>query len=100
MSRRPLFGLMHAVILCATLAGCSSRPPARTLTLAVGTTLQDTGFLDALLPRFREETGIEVKVIAVGTGQALELARRGDADALWVHEPTLEMKFMEDGYGS
>jgi tungstate transport system substrate-binding protein len=100
MHRRSLIALLLLVDLCMALAGCSSQPPARTLTIAVGTTLQDTGFLDALLPRFREETGIEVKVIAVGTGQALELARRGDADALWVHEPTLELKFMEDGYGS
>jgi tungstate transport system substrate-binding protein len=90
----------HAAFCLLLLAGCSSRPAEKTLTLACGVTPRDTGLLDALLPRFREETGIEVKVVAVGTGQALGLARRGDADVLLVHDPALEEKFMADGFGT
>ncbi|MCM8745321.1 substrate-binding domain-containing protein [Thermomicrobium sp. CFH 73360] len=61
--------------------------------------MQDSGLLDALLPRFQEETGYVVKVIAVGTGQVLELGRRGEADVLLVHAPGAEEQFMAEGYG-
>jgi tungstate transport system substrate-binding protein len=53
-----------------------------------------------LVPRFRGETGIEVKVVAVGTGQALQLGRRGDVDVLLVHDPEAEERFMAEGYGA
>jgi len=82
-------------------AGCSARPASDgpTLTLATTTSAQDTGLLDELLPRFRDETGIEVKVVARGTGEALQLARRGDADALLVHDPASEEQLIADGFG-
>jgi tungstate transport system substrate-binding protein len=80
------------------LAGCSRSVPS--LTLATTTSTQDSGLLDMLVPRFREQTGIEVKVVAVGTGQALQLGRRGDADVLMVHAPAAEKKFMDEGFGS
>lgn len=83
----------------ALAAGCSSRP-ATVLTLATTTSTRDTGLLDVLVPRFQGETGIEVKVVAVGTGQALELGRRGDADVLLVHDPAGEKRFMDEGNGS
>ena len=79
-------------------AGCS--PGQKALTLATTTSTQDSGLLDVLVPRFRARTGIEVKVVAVGTGQALELARRGDADVLLVHDPAAEQRFMDDGFGA
>lgn len=72
----------------------------RDLVLATTTSTQDTGLLDALLPPFEKETGIRVKVIAVGTGQALALGRRGDADVLMVHAPQAEKAFMAGGYGA
>jgi tungstate transport system substrate-binding protein len=87
-----------AVVLAAS--GCPSRPAAPTLTLATTTSTQDSGLLDVLVPRFREQTGIEVKVVAVGTGQALQLGRRGDADVLLVHDPAAEEKFVADGFGT
>lgn len=71
----------------------------RPITLATTTSMQDSGLLDVLLPKFHEATGIEVKVVAVGSGQAMELGRRGDADVLIVHSPEAEEKFMGDGYG-
>ena len=80
--------------LVVTLLGCGSSavqpaggpataPP--TLVLATTTSARDSGLLDVLLPKFREETGITVDYVAVGTGQALEIGRRGDADLLLTH---------------
>ena len=73
--------------------------PARPapITLATTTSTQDSGLLDVLIPLFRKETGIEVKVVAVGSGQALELGRRGDADVLLVHSPAAEEAFVREG---
>ncbi len=65
--------------------------------LATTTSTDDTGLLDSLLPMFREATGIAVKPIAVGTGAALEMARRGDADAVLVHAPESERPYVESG---
>ncbi len=65
--------------------------------LATTTSTQDSGLLDVLVPLFRERTGVEVKVIAVGTGAALEMARKGDADAVLVHAPSAEQRLVESG---
>ncbi|MFW5790829.1 MAG: substrate-binding domain-containing protein [Bacillota bacterium] len=73
---------------------------AESIRLATTTSTEDSGLLDELLPIFTEETGIEVDVIAVGTGQALEIGRRGDADVVMVHAPDLEKEFVEEGYGT
>ena len=69
-------------------AGCSGDPsrPA-VLVLATTTSTRDSGLLDVLIPQFTEATGIEVKVVAVGSGQALEMGRRGDADVLLTARP-------------
>jgi tungstate transport system substrate-binding protein len=84
--------------VCASGDRCEAE--ARELVLATTTSTQDTGLLEALLPPFEKETGIRVKVIAVGTGQALALGRRGDADVLMVHAPQAEKAFMAEGYGA
>ncbi len=95
-----VFRVMVAVGLALTI-GCSQRTTAsRTVTLATTTSTQDSGLLDDLLPDFRQQTGIEVKVVAVGTGQALELGRRGDADVVLTHAPAVEERFMAEGFGS
>jgi tungstate transport system substrate-binding protein len=80
-------------------AGCGGRAE-KSLTLATTTSVQDSGLLDVLLPLFRRQTGIDVKAVAVGTGQALELGRRGDADVLLAHDPEGERKFMDEGFGA
>ncbi|HEX2218516.1 MAG TPA: substrate-binding domain-containing protein [Gemmatimonadales bacterium] len=69
----------------------------REIVLATTTSTLDTGLLDSLLPMFERETGIAVKPIAVGTGAALEMARRGDADAVLVHAPEVERAYVESG---
>jgi tungstate transport system substrate-binding protein len=87
-----------AVVL--VLTGCSqSQDGAKTLTLATTTSTRDSGLLDVLVPMFEEETGITVKIIAVGSGQSLELGRRGDADVLLTHAPEAEEQFMAEGHG-
>jgi tungstate transport system substrate-binding protein len=89
-----------AVLLTVTAVGCTRSTPAeQSLTLATTTSTQDSGLLDVLVPMFRKQAGVEVKVVAVGTGQALQLGRRGDADVLLVHDPASEEKFMAEGFG-
>jgi tungstate transport system substrate-binding protein len=88
------------ILLTVLAVGCSSPSrPDESLTLATTTSTQDSGLLDVLVPMFQMETGIQVKVVAVGTGQALRLGQRGDADVLLVHDPAAEEKFVAEGYG-
>ena len=70
------------------------------ITLASTTSTENSGLFDAILPQFEDATDIEVRVVAVGTGQAFEIARRGDADSLLVHDTAGEEKFVADGYAS
>jgi tungstate transport system substrate-binding protein len=81
--------------------GCRQTAESKNeITLATTTSTQDTGLLDMLLPKFREKTGVDVRVVAVGSGQAMELGRRGDADVLLTHTPAAEEKFVADGWGT
>ena len=68
--------------------------------LASTTSMETSGLLNRLLPLFKAASGIEVRVVALGTGQALELARRGDADLVLVHDPDAEAKFLDEGHGA
>nr|WP_246404114.1 substrate-binding domain-containing protein [Halomonas stenophila] len=70
------------------------------ITLASTTSTENSGLFDAIIPQFREASGIEVRVVAVGTGQAFEIARRGDADSLLVHDTAGEERFVADGYAT
>ena len=69
------------------------------ITVASTTSTEQSGLFRHLLPRFQRETGIEVRVVAVGTGQALELGRRGDADVVFVHDQPAEERFVAEGHG-
>ncbi|WP_293170867.1 substrate-binding domain-containing protein [Oceanithermus sp.] len=88
---------MKRILLLVWLMGVALA--AAPLRLATTTSVNDSGLLDALLPGFTQETGIPVQVIAVGTGQALAIAGRGDADAVLVHAPDLEARFLHEGQG-
>jgi len=80
--------------------GCfGTEESEQTLVLATTTSMRDSGLLDILLPIFTKETGIEVKVVAVGTGAALRLGEAGDADVLIVHSPEKEVNFITEGHG-
>jgi tungstate transport system substrate-binding protein len=70
---------------------------AETITMASTTSTEQSGLFSHLLPAFRAATGIDVKVVAVGTGQAIDIARRGDADVLFVHDQAAEEKFVAEG---
>jgi tungstate transport system substrate-binding protein len=86
----------------ALLAAPSTARPApepRSVILATTTSTQDSGLLDALLPVFEKETGYLVKTISVGSGQAMAMGRRGEADVLLVHSPADEAKLVEEGAG-
>ncbi len=91
--------ILAAVMACiwAIQAGAGDGKPF--ITVASTTSTQNSGFFAHILPLFRENTGIEVHVVAVGTGQALRLARRGDADVLFVHHKPSEEKFVAAGFG-
>jgi len=94
------FVVVCSVITVIGFLGCNrSTAPSKTLTMATTTSTQDSGLLDVLLPMFRKQTGIEVKVIAAGSGQALELGRSGDVDVLLTHAPQAEEEFVRDGFG-
>jgi tungstate transport system substrate-binding protein len=72
---------------------------AQTLVMASTTSTEQSGLFQHLLPEFKKSTGFEVKVVALGTGQALDMGRRGDADILFVHDQVAEEKFVADGFG-
>ena len=88
--------LSAAVVLLLGLA-CGG---GNEVILATTTSTRDSGLLEVLVPAFEEARGYHVKIIAVGSGQALELGRRGDADVLLVHAPAAEAEFMAEGYGA
>ena len=73
---------------------------AESIVLASTTSVENSGLLGHILPQFTKETGIEVRVLALGTGQALAVTARGDADLLLVHDPEAEQKFMAAGHGA
>ena len=73
---------------------------AESITVASTTSTEQSGLFGHLLPAFTKATGIEVKVVAVGTGQALDMGRRGDADVVFVHDQTAEEKFLAEGFST
>jgi tungstate transport system substrate-binding protein len=96
---------MHALrptllgLAAALLAGQPAAAQERFITLASTTSTEQSGLFGHILPIFRRATGIEVRVVAVGTGQALAIAGRGDADALLVHDRAGEDRFVAEGLG-
>jgi ABC-type tungstate transport system permease subunit/ABC-type tungstate transport system substrate-binding protein len=97
--RAPRFRWASVVVFTALLAGCTGEP-AEVVYLGSTTSVYDTGLLDSLVVAFEQENpDLEVRVLAVGTGQALALGRRGDADLVLVHAPDAELEFVRAGHG-
>ncbi len=98
-----LFRNAHRVITALGLLLLAFLPsPAqaqRAITVASTTSTEQSGLFKHILPKFRSTTGIEVRVVALGTGQALDIGRRGDADVVFVHDKEAEEKFVADGFG-
>jgi len=101
--KRGLLAVSLTMILAAMLvAGCQgeSDEEVTTMVLATTTSTYDSGLLHKLLPVFEEEHHMEVEIISVGTGQAIETGGRGDCDIILVHAQELEDQFVEEGYGT
>ena len=88
-----------AVLLLALAPAMHAADAPQSVILASTTSVENSGLLGAILPSFTKATNISVKILAQGTGQALDTARRGDADLVLVHDPEAEAKFIGDGYG-
>ena len=97
LTRRLLLTLVTSLVLAATVHARAGRPAQSAIILATTTSTQDSGLLDVLVPRFEKERGIAIKVIAVGSGAALRMAARGDADVILVHAPAAERRYVEAG---
>lgn len=95
--------LLLTVLLLAfgesSVLAAKAAPKQKNIILATTTSTQDTGLLDVLIPIFEKQTGYFVKTIAVGSGQAMKMGEKGEADVLLVHSPEAEKKFIEEGYG-
>src|SRR6266576_4829036 len=96
--RRLGLAAISATILALMIPGAAVAQD-RSITVASTTSTEQSGLFGYLLPRFSGPTGIAVKVVAVGTGQALDIGRRGDADVVLVHAKPLEEQFMAEGQG-
>jgi len=90
--------LAFALPAVVALAFGATAARAETITMASTTSTEQSGLFSHLLPAFKGATGIDVKVVAVGTGQAIDMAKRGDADVLFVHDTRAEEKFVADGF--
>lgn len=93
--------VLRTFLIAAAVVTVLSTAQARDryITLASTTSTEASGLFEHIVPRFREATGIDVRVVAVGTGQAFEIGRRGDADIVLVHDTTGEKAFVQNGHG-
>jgi tungstate transport system substrate-binding protein len=95
----PLHAAAALAVALAAARPAGAEDAAKTLILATTTSTQDSGLLDALLPAFQKASGYAVKTISVGSGQAMAMGRRGEADVLLVHSPADEEKLVAEGFG-
>src|ERR1700680_2898536 len=96
LTRRTFFSLAIAAVLAGTSIASAQD---KSIAVSSTTSTQDSGLFGHILPLFKAKTGIEVKVISQGTGQALDTGRRGDADVVFVHAKSAEEKFLAEGFG-
>jgi tungstate transport system substrate-binding protein len=97
--RRTFLANALAALALATVAPCHADAQERFITVASTTSTEQSGLFGHILPIFMRETGIAVRVVALGTGQALDVGRRGDADVVLVHDRTAEERFVAEGFG-
>src|SRR5215207_8139498 len=95
--RRRLLSLALVGLLVAPVM---AQAQERTITVASTTSTEQSGLFGHLLPAFTKATGVSVKVVAVGTGQALDIGRRGDADVVFVHDKAAEERFVAEGFAT
>ena len=97
------FQTLRRLLVCALMGGAIASPMAwaqsPSIVVSSTTSTEQSGLFSQLLPAFKRASGIDVKVVALGTGQALDMARRGDADVVFVHDKVAEEKFVAEGFG-
>ena len=89
--------MLTFAIMCLVAFDVAAQPPF--IVVASTTSTEQSGLFKHLLPQFEKDTGIQVRVVAVGTGQALDIGRRGDADVVFVHDRAAELKWLDEGHG-
>jgi tungstate transport system substrate-binding protein len=99
MPNRRTLCIIAALAAAAFAAAAPAGAQEKSIVVASTTSTRDSGLFDRILPLFKAATGIEVKVVALGTGQALDTGRRGDADVVFVHAKAQEEKFVAEGFG-
>ncbi|MBO1080035.1 substrate-binding domain-containing protein [Roseomonas haemaphysalidis] len=99
LGRRLLFAALGSLALLGAVPGARAQAP-RSITVASTTSTEQSGLFGHILPLFTQVTGINVRVVALGTGQALDVARRGDADVVFVHDRAAEMNFLAEGFAT
>jgi tungstate transport system substrate-binding protein len=100
LRRRLLPPVLAGTLLMAALPGTGARAQERSITVASTTSTEQSGLFGHLLPAFTRATGIAVRVVALGTGQALDVGRRGDADVVFVHDRAAEEAFLAGGFAT
>ena len=99
LKRRFAFTTMATLTMALVLPAATAQAQDKSIVMASTTSTDQSGLFGHLLPAFKQASGIDVRVVAVGTGQALDMARRGDADVVFVHDQVAEEKFVADGWG-
>jgi tungstate transport system substrate-binding protein len=94
-----ILALVVSILFMSGISGTLQAAEQKTVVLATTTSTQDTGLLDVLIPMFEKKTGYFVKTISVGSGQAMAMGAKGEADVLLVHSPAAEQKLVADGFG-
>lgn len=98
--KKILLGIFSALSCLLMLASPSASAQEKNIVVSSTTSTEQSGLFGFILPAFEKKTGIQVKVVAVGTGQALDIGRRGDADVVFVHDKPAEEKFLEEGFAT
>jgi tungstate transport system substrate-binding protein len=98
--KRPAHGGIRASLAAMVFVLSAGAAYAEAITMASTTSTEQSGLFSHLLPAFKKATDIDVKVVAVGTGQAIDMAKRGDADVLFVHDTAAEEKFVAEGFSA
>ncbi len=96
----PFNRILAIAITALTLLGNTAQAQEKSIVVSSTTSTEQSGLFGFMLPIFKMKTGIDVKVVAVGTGQALDIGRRGDADVVFVHDKPAEEKFVSEGYAT
>jgi tungstate transport system substrate-binding protein len=99
LKRRSAFAAMGALTMALVLPTATVQAQDKSIVMASTTSTDQSGLFAHLLPAFKQASGIDIRVVAVGTGQALDMARRGDADVVFVHDQVAEEKFVAEGWG-